>query len=141
MNRDKSICLNTAASLVSTLALAVLIPACQPASKTAAPPPAPVTARQPIQREVTEWDEYPARIDAVDMVEVRARESGYLESVHFKEGTVVKQGALLFVIDPRPYQAELERQEAALNQAQTRLELAQNDLNRAQRLEKSRAIS
>ncbi len=75
------------------------------------------------------------------MVEVRARVSGYLQSIHFTDGAEVKKGDLLFVIDPRPYQAELDRSEADLNQAQTRLELAVNELGRAERLLKSKAIS
>ena len=88
-----------------------------------------------------EWDEYPGRLDAVDMVEVRARVSGYLESVHFKDGAEVKKGDLLFVIDPREYQAELDHAEAEVKQSETRLELASNDLDRAERLLKSKAIS
>lgn len=75
------------------------------------------------------------------MVEVRARVSGYLQSVHFKDGAEVKKGDLLFVIDPRQYQAELDRAIADLTQAQSRFELASNDLDRAERLLKSKAIS
>src|SRR5260221_10321135 len=92
--------------------------------QTGAPPPPPpvaVTANQPVRREVVEWDEYPGRLDAVEMIEVRARVSGYLQSVGFKDGAEVKKGDLLFVIDPRPYQADLDRAEADLRQAQTRL--------------------
>ena len=88
-----------------------------------------------------EWDEYPGRLDAVDMIEVRARVSGYLQSVHFKDGAEVKKGELLFVIDPRQYHAELDRAEADLNQAQTKLELAANELARAERLRQSKIIS
>ena len=104
-------------------------------------PPPPVTANQPTQREIIEWDEYPGRLEAVEMVEVRARVSGYLKAVQFKDGSEVKKGDLLFVIDPRPYQAELERAEAELKQAQTRLELAANELARAERLQQSKIIS
>jgi RND family efflux transporter MFP subunit len=75
------------------------------------------------------------------MVEVRARVSGYLQSVHFKDGAMVNAGDLLFVIDPRPYRAEVERAKAAQNQAETHLEWMQNDLARADRLLKSKAIS
>jgi multidrug efflux system membrane fusion protein len=92
-------------------------------------------------RDVVEWDEYQGRMDAVDMVEVRARVTGYLQSVNFKDGAEVKQGDLLFVIDPRPYQAELDRTQADLQQAETKFELASNDFVRAQRLLKARAIS
>src|SRR5439155_1879463 len=128
--------------LFSSLAAAGLLTSgCRPARPPPSPPPPPVTARQPTQREVTEWDEYPGRLEAVDMVEVRARVTGYLQSVHFKDGAEVPKGDLLFVIDPRPYQADLERAEAELKQAETRLELAINELARAERLLKSKAIS
>ena len=104
-------------------------------------PPAAVTVNQPAQREVVEWDTYPGRLDAVESVEVRARVSGYLQSINFKDGAEVKKGDLLFVIDPRQYQAELEHSEAELRMALTRFELASNDLSRAERLLKSKAIS
>jgi len=124
------------------VALALLAGACrQKSGPPAASQPPAVTANQPIQRELIEWDEYPGRLDAVDMVEVRARVSGYLQSVHFKDGTEIGKGDLLFVIDPRPYQAELDRAEANLRQAQTRLELTANELARAERLVKSKTIS
>ncbi len=122
-------------------ALCLLASGCYKANPRASGPPPPVTAHQPTQREVIEWDVYPGRLEAVDMVEVRARVTGYLQSVHFKDGAEVKKGDLLFVIDPRPYQADLERAEAELKQAQTRLELAINELARAERLLKSNAIS
>jgi RND family efflux transporter MFP subunit len=129
--------------ILSSLAgLGLLSSACHPANRPPPPPSAPaVTANRPIQREVVDWDEYPGWLDAVDMVEVRARVSGYLESVRFKDGSLVKKGDLLFVIDPRPYKAELSREKAVLNQAETRLELAKNDLARADRLLKAKAIS
>src|SRR4051812_35614580 len=107
--------LHAAAAIAVTLSSA----ACHPKAQPPAPPVPAVTARQPVQREVIEWDEYPGRLEPVEMVEVRARANGFLESVHFKEGAIVNKGDLLFVIDPRPYQAELARQEAASNQAQT----------------------
>ena len=79
------------------------------ASRLPEPPPSKVTVAHPIERELTDWDEYTARLEAVDSVEVRARVSGYLESVHFREGSLVKKGDLLFQIDPRPYEAQLRR--------------------------------
>ncbi len=100
-----------------------------------------VTANQPIEREVTDWDEYPGRLESVEMVEVRARVTGYLQEIHFKDGEEVKKGDLLFVIDPRPYQAELDRWQAELKQAETRLELASNEAARAETLLKTKAIS
>jgi multidrug efflux system membrane fusion protein len=125
-------------------AAGLLVSACQksgPGQAGAAPPPAPVTVDQPVLKDVVEWDQYQGRIEAVDSVEVRARVSGYLESVNFKDGAEVKEGDLLFVIDPRPYQAELDRVEADLLQARTRFELASNDMVRAGRLLKAKAIS
>jgi len=122
-------------------ALGWLAAACNHSKTTPPRPPPAVTANQPAQREVVEWDEYPGRLEAVDMVEVRARVGGYLQSVHFKDGTEINKGDLLFVIDPRPYQAELDRAAAELKQAESRLELAINELARAERLLKSKAIS
>lgn len=115
---------------------------CRPAQHAAAQPPPPaVTAQQPLSKEIIDWDEYPGWLDAVDSVEVRARVTGYLQSVHFKDGALVNKGDLLFVIDPRPYEAERARAQAARSQAQTRLELSKNDLARAERLLKGKAIS
>lgn len=126
--------------LGSVVLLCLLSAGCQKPTQTAPPPPA-VTVNQPAQREVTEWDEYPGRLDAVDMVEVRARVSGYLESVHFKDGAEVKKGDLLFVIDPRQYQADLDRAKADLTQAESHYELASNEQDRAERLLKTKTIS
>ncbi|MFZ1624287.1 MAG: efflux RND transporter periplasmic adaptor subunit [Gammaproteobacteria bacterium] len=109
------------------------------------PPPAmgppQVTVATPLVRKITDWDEYTGRLAAVESVEIRARVSGYLQSVDFEDGELVKRGDLLFVIDPRPYEAALEEARAGLTQAKVRLELASNDLDRAKRLFASRAIS
>jgi multidrug efflux system membrane fusion protein len=124
--------------------LGLLAAGCQktdPSASAAPPPPAQVTVSQPVSKEVVEWDEYQGWVEAVDTVAIRARVSGYLDSIHFKDGAEVKKGDLLFVIDPRPYQAELDRAQADLLQAQTKYELASNDLARADRLLKARAIS
>ena len=121
---------------------ALLLSACHKSADAGGGQPAPaVTVNQPQLRDVVEWDEYPGRLDAVNMVEVRSRVTGYLDSVHFKDGTEVKKGDLLFVIDPRPYQAELDRAQADVTQAESKLELAKNDRERAERLLKSKAIS
>lgn len=123
--------------------LFLLAAGCQKQAPAAAgAPPAPtVTVAQPISKEVTEWDEYQGWVEAVDSVEVRARVGGYLDSVHFKEGADVEKGQLLFVIDPRPFKAALDAAMADLAQAQTRFELASNDMARAERLLKAKAIS
>ncbi|MEO8353887.1 MAG: efflux RND transporter periplasmic adaptor subunit, partial [Chthoniobacteraceae bacterium] len=126
-----------AAGIAGALALS----ACK---KDAAPPaqgPLPVSVVTAHQREVTEWDEFTGRIDAVQSVEIRARVSGYLESVNFKAGALVKEGDLLFVIDPRPYQANLDRAKAQLDQAEAQLKLAQIDFNRAEELREKKIVS
>jgi membrane fusion protein, multidrug efflux system len=121
--------------------LVFLLAACQQQQAAPPPPPPKVTVSQPVVRDVIEWDEYTGRLEAVESVEVRARVSGYLQSIHFTDGAIVQKGALLFVIDPRPYQAELNRTKAALEQAIARYERTQKDFARAQQLVKSRAIS
>jgi len=106
-----------------------------------APPPPKVKVVQPVAREIIEWDEYTARLDAVDSVEVRPRVSGYLQSIHFQDGAIVKKGDLLFLIDPRPYEAALRRAEADVELAKSRLALAQKNFARAADLLSSHAIS
>jgi RND family efflux transporter MFP subunit len=120
-------------------ALAVLT-ACAPPQPPAAPLPK-VTVAQPQMGMVTNWDEYPGHIEAVETVEVRPKVAGYIESIHFEDGAEVKAGDLLFVIDPRPFQADLERAKAERLRAETRAELARNDLKRAEILKGTKAIS
>jgi multidrug efflux system membrane fusion protein len=100
-----------------------------------------VKIAQPLSQEVTEWDEYTGHIEAVNSVEVRARVSGYLEKVNFKAGDKVSKGDLLFRIDPKPYTAQLNYAQAELESAKSRHELARNDLLRAERLFRAKAIS
>ncbi len=109
------------------------------------PPPAPaapaVTVAKVPQREITEWDEFTGRLQAVNAVEIRPRVSGYIRQVAFNEGNGVRKGQVLFEIDPRPYQADLARAEAELEQARTGAELAAREVQRAQRLVNVQAIS
>ena len=100
-----------------------------------------VMVAQPQLLTVTNWDEYPGHLQAVEMVVLKPQVSGYLESIHFQDGAEVKAGDLLFVIDPKPYQAELDRNEAQCQEAETHLELTKNDLKRAETLRATRAIS
>jgi multidrug efflux system membrane fusion protein len=100
-----------------------------------------VKIAQPLAQDVTEWDEYTGRIEAVSSVDVRARVSGYLEKVNFKAGEKVKKGDLLFLIDPKPFSAQLNYAEAELERARAKRELAKNDLERAERLFRAKAIS
>jgi RND family efflux transporter MFP subunit len=106
-----------------------------------APPPPQVTVAAALGREITDWDEFTGHLEAVDMVEVRPRVSGYVERVAFREGSEVRRGDVLFVIDPRPYAAEVARAEAELSRARTRLQLARSEVERAQRLLAAQAIS
>ncbi|HEX2277174.1 MAG TPA: efflux RND transporter periplasmic adaptor subunit, partial [Candidatus Tectomicrobia bacterium] len=127
---------------LSLVGFVILLTACQHQQAAPPPPPPPkVTVNQPVIRDVVESDEYTGRLEAVESVDIRARVSGYLQSVHFTDGAIVKKGALLFVIDPRPYQAELNRAKAQLEQAIARFERTQKDFARAQQLVKSRAMS
>jgi membrane fusion protein, multidrug efflux system len=96
-----------------------------------APPPPPVTVASPMQKVITEWDEYTGRFVAMATVEVRARVSGFIDSIHFKDGQIVKQGDLLFVIDPRPYKIAVEQAKADLERARAKLEIANLDVQRA----------
>jgi len=105
------------------------------------PPPPQVTVASAIGREVTDWDEFTGHLEAVDVVEVRPRVSGYIERVAFDEGAEVRKGDVLFVIDPRPYAAEVARAEAELARARTHRELARSEVDRAKRLVAVQAIS
>ncbi|MEW6269091.1 MAG: efflux RND transporter periplasmic adaptor subunit [Thermodesulfobacteriota bacterium] len=121
-------------------ALTLLAAACAPPAP-APPPPPKVVVAHPLDREVAEWDEYTARFEATDYVEVRARVSGYLEKVHFTDGATVEAGTLLFTIDPRPYEAVRRRAEGDLAVAKARLDLARKRLERADSLVSRNAIS
>jgi len=127
-------------SYLCPLLAVVLVSACSP-PKPVSPPPPKVTVSHPQSATVTNWDEYPGHLEAVETVEVRPRVSGYLESIHFVDGAEVKAGDLLFVIDPKPYEADLNRAEAQRKEVETRLELARNDLQRAEGLRAAKAIS
>jgi len=115
-------------------------PASAPTAPTA-PPPVPVKTTLPQTRQVLDWDEYTGRAEAMESVEIRARVSGYLEQVGFVDGAKIKKGDLLFVIDQRGYLTELKHAEAELQRTRSKLELAENDLKRAERLRQSKAIS
>jgi RND family efflux transporter MFP subunit len=137
---------NTASLFVlNVVAVAVagtLLTACSRSqSKTAESKPMPVVVTHAKQITVTNLDEYPGHVEAVESVEIRPRISGYIESIHFTDGAEVKKGDLLFIIDPKAYQADLDRARADRQSAETKLELAQNDLKRAEALKESKAVS
>lgn len=99
--------------------------------------PPPVSVAKPIVKELVEWDEFVGRFEATQSVEVRARVAGYLEASNFREGALVKEGDLLFVIDKRPYQAAFNRAQAAVTSAQTRTTFTRSDLERTENLTRS----
>jgi membrane fusion protein, multidrug efflux system len=106
-----------------------------------APLPPPVTVARPLQKTIAEWDEYTGRFTALETVEVRSRVSGFIDSVHFNEGQMVKQGDPLFVIDPRPYRLAVEQAKADVERAKAKLEIASLDLQRATPLVRNQALT
>lgn len=126
----------------SLILLATLLPAlgCNRSPPAAAALPEIATA-QVVSKRIKDWDEYTGRFQAVDSVEVRPRASGYIDAVKFREGQLVKQGDVLFVIDRRPYQADYDRARAGLELARSQYELAKLEAARAQKLKDSGAVS
>ena len=107
----------------------------------AAPPPPPVDVAAPVVKQITEWDLFTGRFEAIERVEVRSRVSGYLQAVHFQDGQIVRKGDALFTIDPRPYEAQVARANAEVKRARVALELAEKEEARAEKLLSSRNIS
>jgi RND family efflux transporter MFP subunit len=103
----------------------------------AAPPPPAVTVAKPLVKEMEEWNDFTGQFEAQESVEVRARVSGYLESVNFTDGQLVEKGDLLFVIEPRPFELALENSKAQLAQSEAQLQLAQAQLGRTSQLLKN----
>ncbi len=106
-----------------------------------APPATNVTVALPAIKDIIEWDEFTGRFEAVDSVEIRARVSGYLDAIAFKDGTVVKKGDLLFTIDPRPFEADLAAANADLSSAAAALQNAKAESERGKRLLERSALS
>src|SRR4026208_127827 len=128
-------------AVIAGLVLAIFITGCERKKAQATIPAPVVSVMQPVQQEIVEWDEYIGRLESPETVEMRARVSGYLDKVHFKEGKEVKKGVFLFTIDQRPYRAEFDHAEAEYQRASSQTELAKNDAERAKRLIGTRAIS
>jgi multidrug efflux system membrane fusion protein len=122
--------------------LAAVLAGCdnKPGAGVASPPP-PVTVSKPLQKSITEWDEYTGRFVPVATVEVRARVSGFIESIHFKDGQVVKKDDLLFVIDQRPYQIAVDQAKADLERARSKYDIATADVDRAAPLVRNQSVT
>ncbi|WP_186019967.1 efflux RND transporter periplasmic adaptor subunit [Burkholderia gladioli] len=144
--------LRTPRSRIAAAALAVVvvavgggafgvIRASASAPQNAAPPLQEVDVANVLSKTITDWQTYSGRLEAIERVDVRPLVSGTIVSVNFKDGALVKKGDVLFVIDPRPYQAEVDRTAAQLAAAQARDGYAQTDWQRAQRLIGDNAIA
>ncbi len=130
-----------ALTVVVLIGLAPIVAACGRSQQQAAPPPPKVTVAKPFKRTIVDQDEYVGRFVAIDVVEVRARVSGYLDKVHFQDGQMVKQGDLLFTIDKRPFQNTLDQARANLETARSNVIFTQADVTRGQQLLRDRTIS
>ena len=131
----------TALTAIASAVVGITGTSAQATGNAAAPAATPVSVAAVSESEVTAWDEFSGRLEAVERVDVRSRVAGAVQAVHFREGALVKKGDLLITIDPAPYAAEAERAEAQVAAAQARLTNAQGDQSRAQRLWDDRAIS
>jgi RND family efflux transporter MFP subunit len=134
----------SAVAVVLAVSAALMLTGCgdrAAAQAAGALPPPQVDVAQVIARKVTEFDEFTGRFEAVERVEIRPRVSGYISSVNFAEGREVRKGEVLFVIDPRPYEADYKHAKAQLDQARSQLGLAKSERDRATKLLQAHAIS
>lgn len=127
----------------ATLAiLAGLAAACTPTAAQPAPQgPPQVSVATVLDRDITEWDEFTGRLEPVETVAIRPRVSGYVSAVRFREGAIVRRGDPLFQIDPRPFQADVDRLRAELMRARATVRRAASELQRAERLRADNAMS
>lgn len=131
----------TKALLLPVVVLLALSGCDKPPTASAPPPPPAVTVGKPFPKVVAEWDEYTGRFTAVETVEVRARVSGFIDSVKFREGQIVKKDDLLFIIDQRPYKIAVDQAKADVDRAKARLELASLDVQRATSLIQNQTLT
>lgn len=125
-------------------AAALLVSACSGAEESqaqGAPPTMPVTVATPVVQEVVDWDDFVGRLEPVQSVEVMPRVSGYLQQVHFRDGQFVRRGQLLFTVDPRPVQAQLDQARAQLARAEAGLANARTEFARSRTLAEAEAAS
>ncbi|MCW4455383.1 efflux RND transporter periplasmic adaptor subunit [Flavobacterium sp. MXW15] len=135
--RSRALALGT----LSLLAAAVAAGCSNSAAETAAPPPPSVSVAPVLHKEVSQWDEFSGRVEAVETVQLRPRVSGYIDKVNYVEGQEVKKGDVLFTIDSRSYRAELAQAQAQLARARTQAELGRSEAARARKLADQQVIS
>src|SRR5256885_16532890 len=125
-----------------TVLIAFTLSGCgdKPQQQAAAAPPT-VTVAQPTKRTVTDWDEFTGRFEAMEEVQVRARAGGFVNSVEFRDGAIVRTGDLLYVIDSRPFEAAALQADGQLSDARAKAELAKRELDRALTLVQTSAVS
>ncbi len=140
-NRRHLLLASAVVAAVAGLAYVNLPVSASPAPAAPTPAAVPVSVAAVIERAVVEYEEFSGRLEAIEQVAVQPRVAGYIESIHFKPGALVSKGDTLFVIDPKPYAAEVARAQAALTAAQAKVALAESELARAQRLLEDRAIA
>jgi RND family efflux transporter MFP subunit len=127
-------------ALAALLAIGIVAPP-DSALSQGGPPAFPVTVAQPLAKRVTQWDEYSGRFEAIQTVEIRARVSGFLDKIHFKDGQIVQTGQLLFTIDKRPFEIAVEVAKADIARAKAQVALAENEVERATPLARSGAVT
>jgi multidrug efflux system membrane fusion protein len=129
------------ATIAAFVAVSLIVVDCRKATSSKDAGPLPVNVVTVVEKEVNEWDEFTGRLEAVESVEIRPRVSGYITEIHFEAGAIIKKGDLLYVIDPRPYQADFDRAAAEVERLDAQLKLAQIELNRAKELRDKNTIS
>jgi membrane fusion protein, multidrug efflux system len=130
------------ALVVGAATVAIFIMSQSGAANAQGAPPAPtVTVASPIQKKVTQWDEYTGRFEAREQVEVRARVSGFVDKIHFRDGQLIKRGDLLFTIDQRPYKLAVDAALADIARAKAQVSLADNEVDRAEGLTRNQTIT
>jgi RND family efflux transporter MFP subunit len=128
--------------LIALATSALALAGCGDKQQPQAAVPAPaVTVAQPTKRTVTDWDEFTGRFEAIEEVQVRARVGGFVTSVEFRDGAIVRAGDLLYVIDPRPFEAVAKQAEGQLADARAKAELAKRELDRGLNLVQTSAVS
>ena len=145
LSKNRPLGLATIATAVSAAVAALILvfqsPTAQANGEGATPPAMPVSVAAVVQKDISLWDEFSGRLEAVQRVDVRPRVPGAVQAVHFREGSLVKQGDLLFTVDPAPYAAEVDRAEAQVVAAQARVSYTRSELERATRLLEDKAIA